>query len=231
MLKVRKRIFLLVLFILLTLSAWAHKPLSLRGLYGNAASALQVRDIDVSQVAYYEITPQSPQLWLTFEISKKSNLYLSAGIPVIQRMKDFRPAMAVLGLGLPPLALPFAIPEGYGGWILETSIVKEPKFFHEPFTGTDSWIFREDELFLPGPGRYYIVLYSPQNDSGKLWAAIGKREAFGIQDFLRLPLIVADVRSFHEVKGSPTWLKIVTLILFALAGLVFWRLSRKGTRS
>ena len=203
-------------------SLWAHKPLSSEGTYSSAAAALIVEEIDISQVIYYELTSENPQLWLTFETEPEVDLYISLGIPVIVRLKDFRPTLAVLGPGLPEIALPFETPEGVGGLTFETGGVGEPEAFYEPFTGTDSWVLLEDMVVLPGSGQHYVVAYSPSSESGKLWVAIGQREAFGLRDVIELPATIAKVRAFHEIRGQPRWLRIATVAGLLSLGIAFW---------
>lgn len=210
------------LCVLVSLSVWAHKPLPTDGTYSDADHALRVEEIDVSQVVYYELTHEGQQLWLTFEKEAEEGLYVSLGVPVIERLEDFRPALVVLGPGLPEIALPFETPEGFGGWIFETDGVSDPEAFHEPFTGTDSWVLLEDTVTLPGSGQHYVVAYSPLGEPGKLWVAIGTREAFGLRDVFELPATVREVREFHEVGGRPRWLRVASVAGLVLVGLAFW---------
>jgi hypothetical protein len=213
---------LLFLVVLSGVSAFGHKPLPFGEVHGDASHALLVHDTDVSQVAYFEITAVSPQYWLAFDAVKGEGLALQIGVPVIDRYRTFRPALAVLGPGLPAIELGFAIPQGCGGVILSTQAVADPPVFHEPFTGTDSWTLREDTLTLPSGGRYFVVLFSPHGEAGKLWAAIGEKEAFGLADFLNLPGVVREVRGFHEVAGRPAWLDTAGWIVFGLVAIAFW---------
>lgn len=205
----------------------AYKPLSFEGAYGDADEALYVERIDVSQVIYYELTVEEQQLWLAFDKEAEQNLYLSLGVPVIERLTGFRPAVAVLGPGLPAAALPFGVPEGVGGLVFETGTVASPEEFREPFTGTDSWVLFEDTIALPGSGRHYVVAYSPSGEQGKLWVAIGQREVFGVRDVLELPATIRRVRAFHEIAGQPRWLRVSAVIGLAIVGLAFvWLFMR-----
>jgi hypothetical protein len=215
-------VILALVFLSLGTCASAHKPLPFGGVHGDAAHALWVRDVDVSQVVYVEITQTAPHYWFGFDVPAGTSVALQIGVPVIGRYRSFRPALALLGPGLPAITLPFAIPQGYGGVILSTDTVGDPPVFHEPFTGTDSWTLRDDNLPLASAGRYYVVLYSPRGETGKLWAAIGEREAFGLADFLSLPTVVKEVRAFHEVPGRPAWLDTAGWIVFGAVGVAFW---------
>jgi len=210
-----------LLFVVFSLAAWGHKPLSIdAGPYPDPAHALPVEEIDVSQVVYGELTAAAPTLWLSLEGKAGDPLHLSLGVPVIDRLRAFRPALALVGPGLPAASVPFAVPEGLGVSILTPD--SEPAFFPEPFTGTDSWILRDADLPLPVTGRYYVVAYSPIQEAGKLWVAIGTREAFGFKDFLTLPSVARDVRAFHEVAGLPRWLEGVRLSFLSLFVLTTW---------
>jgi hypothetical protein len=181
--------------------AWAHKPIFPGGRSCDQASAIAVEDITVSQVAYTELTEACPQLWLAFEATANQDLYLQIALPQIERFKNLRPAVAVLGPGLPSIDVPFSVPEGYGGYIFTTDDVTDPVAFHEPFTGTDSWILKEVNQALPNTGQYYIVAYIPSGQFGKIWVAFGKAEQFGLGDIFSLPETIKTVRTFHEVSG------------------------------
>jgi len=210
-----------LLLVLFSLTAWGHKPLAILGApHPDAASALKVEDPGVSQVVYTELTATAPTLWLTLEGKQGDPLYLSLGLPVLDRLRDFRPALALIGPGLPAASVPFAVPEGLGAAILTPD--GQPTFFHEPSTGTDSWILIEKEVSLPASGRYWVVAHSPTGEHGKLWVAVGVREAFGPKDFLTLPAVARDVRAFHEVAGLPRWLEVLRLAAVSLFVLSTW---------
>ena len=219
----------LILFALLlfSVSALAHRPLSIGGVYEDATEALWVRDLTISQVIYCELTERTHAVWLTFEAQAGEVLSFSLGVPVIERVGEFRPAMAVLGPDFPPAELPIPTPGGVGGQIFSTNNVENPEFFHEPFTGTDSWVLLREEISLPASGRYYLVAFSTTGEMGKLWVAVGEREAFSLSDVIHLPAIIADVRQFHEVSDLPSWLGVAMIVGFVLIGLVIgWVILR-----
>ena len=87
-----------------------------------------------------------------------------------------------------------------GAKVFSTKEVEKPRFFHEHFTNTDSWILRSETIRLTSPGRYYLVAFSPQGQSGKLWLSIGKKESFSLDDFKQFPTWAKRIQEFHEVK-------------------------------
>ena len=185
----------------ITTSAHAHKPIFSEGAGGNINVAIAIDDVNISYVVYHEITADVPQLWLTFEANAGQPLFFQLGVPVIERLQDYRPALAVLGPGLPQADLPFTIPDELGAVILTPDMDTEVEFFHEPITGTDSWILGTLEIDAPQQGLYYAVAYVPNSDTGKLWVAPGTVEQFGLEDIISLTDTINRVRAFHEVSA------------------------------
>lgn len=204
-------------------TVWAHKPTFSDGSAKDAHHAYRIEDVDVSLVFYHEVTPQSGPLWLTFDGKKDQTVYVQIGVPELDRLKDYRPAVAVLGRGLPELRLPFPSPDGFGGKITTTDDVTAPTCFHEEFTDTRSWILKEVRVRLPADGRYYFVGYVPSGQPGKFWVAVGEREAFGRADWAKMGEWIVAARRFHEVTGPPEYLKITcpVNILLLLVGLAW----------
>jgi hypothetical protein len=134
--------------------ASGHVPVFSDGSAIGPDTAIEVEDVSVSRVVYAEITPSAPQLWITFIGQAGQEVPFRLGVPFIPRLSDFRPALAVLGPGLPPVQLPFDVPAGLGGVVLEADPAAELEFFHEEFTGTDSWIVGDLNVRFPQDGRY-----------------------------------------------------------------------------
>ena len=184
--------------------ALAHHPIFTEDKATGPDTAIPIKDPQISQVVYREITKDSSQVWLTFEVPKDFKLFAQIGVPAIDRLKDFRPAMAIVGPGLPDNDPPFALPKDAGAKVMLTKEVSKPRFFHEHFTNTDSWILRGETVTLPRAGRYYLVGYSPDKQTGKLWLSIGKKESFSLEDLKDFPTWTKKIQAFHEVqsKGS-----------------------------
>lgn len=195
----RRRRLIGVILLVVCSCAWAHNPIVVNGGATDTTTAYPVKDISVSRVAYHHVKTGQAVLWLTFTGKAGQVLAFQMGVPRIDRYAGVRPATAILGPGLPgPPVLPFAVPEGMGAVIVTTE-GQEPNLFHEEFTGTVDWQFREESLSLPQDGTYYMAVYLPSGGEGKLWVALGKTEAFGLWDLIRMPVTIVDVRCFHEV--------------------------------
>lgn len=179
--------------------AWAHRYIPTAGTHDTAETAVPVADPGVSQVAYQQVTEAVQRIWLVFDGAAGQQVMIQLGVPELEPLRDYRPAVALLGEGLAPVDLPFAVPEGYGGWVYNTENAAAPELFHEEFTGTRSWQFPMQTYTLPATGRYYVVGYVPSGAAGKFWLALGVREQFSLLDVLTLPRVVYEVRTFHEV--------------------------------
>jgi hypothetical protein len=178
----------------------AHRPIFTDDAATSSETAVQMTAPDISQVVYREIAEKKPQVWLTFTVPKDFDLYIQIGVPAVDRLKDFRPAMVVVGPGLPEKDAPFKLPKDMGAKVFSTKEVEKPRFFHEHFTNTDSWILRSETVRLTKPGRYNLVAFSPQGQTGKLWLSIGKKESFSMDDFKQFPTWAKRIQEFHEVK-------------------------------
>ena len=210
----------ILLLTIACLDAHAHRPVVINGGPTDFETAHVVADPEVSYVGYHEGTPGAPELWFVFEAEEGVPLYMQAGVPEIARYETLRPSLVLLGPNLPPVDVPFDIPEGYGGQIF-SSEGEEPVVFEEEFTGTTSWQFPATRLQVPASGRYYLVGYIPSGENGKFWVALGEEEVFGIQDIVTLPRTLIQVRQFHEVFPIGGLLGWVLLVMMALLiGLV-----------
>lgn len=177
-----------------------HHPIFTDDAATSSETAIAVKDPQISQVVYREINKESPQAWISFTVPENFKLFIQIGVPVIDRLKDFRPAMVVIGPGLPDQDSPFEIPKDMGAKVFTTVEVEKPRFFHEHFTNTDSWILRSETIALSKAGRYYLVGYSPQGRAGKLWLSLGRKESFSFENLLEFPTWTEKIQSFHEVK-------------------------------
>ncbi|MHC4206457.1 MAG: alpha/beta hydrolase-fold protein, partial [Planctomycetota bacterium] len=191
--------------------AHSHRPIFSEKAATDPNTAVLIKQPAISQVIYREITEESKQVWLAFDANEEFELFIQIGVPVLDRLNEFRPAMLVAGPGLPEGDVQFKLPEGAGSKEFTTDSVDEPRFFHEHFTGTDSWILRSETLVLPGSGRYYVVAYVPSGDNGKLWLSVGRKESFGLAEWAKFGEWKKKIRKFHEVSDKAGGFRIPVL--------------------
>jgi hypothetical protein len=182
--------------------AVAHQPTISDGSATTPDAAILFEDIQLSRVVYHEVTPDAEQIWIRFAVDEPQTLRVSLGVPMIERLSDFRPAFAVFGPGYSQVDLAFDVPGNLGGRVFETDGLELPEVFYEPFSQTSSWILREEDVSLPQAGEFFIVAYVPSGETGKLWIAPGVREEFSLGDIAELSEVLPAVQAFHETTGG-----------------------------
>jgi hypothetical protein len=194
--------FAVVFNLLICSTSQAHRPIFTDEKGDTPETAVKIAEPEVSQVIYRSLTDKAPQLWLQVDVESEFELFVQIGIPVVDRLKNYRPSFVVLGPGLSEISTPFSIPENIGGENYSTENIEKPRFFHEHFTDTDSWILQGETIKLPSPGKYYVVAYSPTEQKDKLWLSVGKKEKFGLLDILRFGGWKKTIQKFHEVGAE-----------------------------
>ena len=184
---------------LCTVLTLAHAPYLSVDDHPVPAEAFEIVDVDRSIVLYDQVSCEVPEVWMTFDAGSADSLFLQVGVPIVDRLVDHRPLVIVLAEGLPPAPddLPFDVPAGLGAQVFDTTSDDEPIYFYEPFTGTESWIWVEETLSIPGGGTGFIVALEGTERTGKLWVATGT-----IEDFSQgVGATFEDVWAFHEING------------------------------
>jgi hypothetical protein len=176
-------------------TAAAHRPFFSAPEHGAPETAFPVSEPEVSQVLYHEASCAVPRVWLAMDLVAGQEVFVQLGVPVLERLADYRPVLALVGPGLRG-ELPFAAPAKGG---MEIAPLSGPREFLEVFTGTSSWILVERTIQVPATGRYYLVAWHPEQRPGKLWVAVGTEERFSMEELLGFAAVRRRVRAFHEL--------------------------------
>ncbi|WP_448376419.1 hypothetical protein [Fervidobacterium sp.] len=197
---------------------FSHAPIVSNMSGADIYNAIPINDIQISQVLYKVLEKDSSFVWLTFQAKKGDSLYFQIGTPKTDKYKELKPAVAIVGPGLPRTNdLPFEIPDGMGALLFEST--DQPQAFYEPVTDTNSWIHITKMITLPETGKYYIVGYFPPNgQAGNLFIAVGKTERFTWGDIVNVFKILPEIRAFYGLSGLPGWMNVV--IGLSLIGLL-----------
>lgn len=207
-------LFLIILVILiLTLglnsNVLAHIPLDTSG-PALKEEPILVEDHKISWAAYNQLNEPGEVDYYLFNANKGEEIYFSMVIPVIDRYKNFKPDVALIGSGFENNYAEYDI--NYINSILKLEsneniiIVRDhkenPDIFFEPFTRTSYWVRQELSIAAPVTGSYYLAVFSGEQAQGKYTLAIGRREIWGFKDIIRMPKIWWDTRIFVEKENS-----------------------------
>lgn len=179
----------IIIFIILIVSilSFAHVPF----FHVKDDNNIFIDDIYLSQIHYYEFTDNHKKIEFNFFVKNEENLYILLGVPKIYRSNNFNFEIKITDENENSID------------IFDTLELKSEEMY-EPFGDTYSWQYLRYDKSLP-EGMYKVVLTS--NQKGKAWIAFGKREEFTLEQILSLPVMIQDIRNFHELEGIATWEK------------------------
>jgi hypothetical protein len=139
----------------------------------------------------------------TFQFRRKADFYGEVLVPVCPEYENLLPWFALVGPGLPPIQVdvPFNVPPGYGGIVVENLEPGEPRdTFYEPFGGKSYYEGKETlELEISEPGVWYIYYWDPYEIGGDYVAVVGRREVFKPKDILRALIYTPMIRLDREL--------------------------------
>ncbi len=217
-----------------TTTPWDFRPVVIDGDFTEARTAHQIAEPDKGHIGYHHARPEAPALWFRFDGDYGDRITLRLGVPALDRYRLLRPAIAVLGQGLPPIEdmVPFEIPEGYGGKVYHAADLDVARH-EENYSGAISWRFETIEHTLNASGRIYLVgfipipddpdaNYDPEALDGKFWMSVGHRVNFQLRDLARTYRRTAAIRAFFEdaVTQSNLYRTGIMALLIALIAMM-----------
>jgi hypothetical protein len=187
---------LIIIFVMLStvIVASAHVPYIERSDYSEESPFYVWKMIEKSKAFYswLETTGETSDDIDVFKFTvrnKPINIYVELIVPVVNTYyEDFVPWYALIGPNLPEITetLPFTVPEGYGGIIMENvEPGTERETFFEPFGGKSYYTGPILDENITEPGTYYLYCWDPYEMGGDYVLVIGKGEFFGPIDIIR----------------------------------------------
>jgi hypothetical protein len=214
---------LLGLLILWPAAAEAHRPVFVEPRQATLESPVEIGDPGISWAFYGRLPePASREVYRLRAVAGEP-LYFGVLVPEIERLRGFRPSVALVGPGLPAdgvADLPIPAPPGSGAIVLRADGAA-PRRFHEPFTQVDYWMYPDFRIPAPATGEYLLVVWSPSGQTGPYVIAVGEREELGAADVLRFPAAWVRARVHAE---RPVWYGVLAAVL--VGGLIATALAR-----
>lgn len=209
---------------------WDYRPVVIDGGFTDDSNAHRISEPEKGHIGYHRARASAPALWFRLEADYGDRLELRLGVPALERYRMLRPAVAVLGQGLPPVAetVPFTIPEGFGGHIYHSADL-DIEQHTDNYYGVVSLRFETIEHVLNHAGRVYLVGYIPESgqpelqdasQEGKFWMTVGHKVNFRMRDLLTTYRRTREIRAFFEDATTESWIyqnSIMVLVITAIA--------------
>ena len=187
---------------------WDYRPVVIDGAFTDARTAHIIEEPEKGHIGYHQAREEAPALWFRFEGAFGDRVELQMGVPALDRYRQLRPAIAILGQDLPPLEeiVPFEVPEGFGGVVYHAAELDTGRY-EDNYTGAVSWRFEKIDHILQSAGRVYMVGFIPLPDDpavqptfeeGKFWMTMGHEVNFKLRDLLSTYSNTAKIRKFFE---------------------------------
>ncbi|MBS3811727.1 MAG: hypothetical protein KGY44_07725 [Halanaerobiales bacterium] len=195
---------MILMIVIITSPILAHKPVKVSA-PASREQPIWIEDHKISWAAYNQLEKENEIHYYSFNVKKNEEIYISLTIPMLERLKDFNPTIALIGPGLSDNSHETDV--NLNVKKDESVIIKryeggEPEVFFEPFTRTS--YYRKQILTIKAPvnGIYYTAVFNEKNKTGKYVLAIGEKEKWEVKDIVKLPKTWWDVRIFMEKEES-----------------------------
>jgi hypothetical protein len=207
--------------------------------------AIHLPDAAVSRAVYGTLAP-----WESFDayrlsVSRTVSTPVVMLVPKTGEYRDFRPAFALVGPGLPAagvepafirarLRTAYTAVSPVSGAYPRVLVVPdlgtaERPAFYEPFSFTSYYRGGDTRVDLRPGVTYYLVVYDPAGQTGEYALGIGEAEKFTAGDALRSVVAVVRIKLGLYGQGAFHWLAAVVMaaLLVGLVALVVLLVRRR----
>lgn len=203
----------------------AHAPLPQPTDNENLETALVIPDPTKSWALYAELHEGGEAEYYRLDLEDGERLYTQLFIPTSEK-DSFLPNLVIMGPGITSHdAIPeyVEVPEGAGVMLVEAQLPDEPSY--EPFTPSSSYFLAQVDFEVSSTGTYFIAVFEP-SQGGRYGLAIGYREEFGLDEWIRIPI---DIIGIHQWEGQSLALILAPMIATVIIGfiLLFWKQKAK----
>ena len=189
----------------------------------------------MSRAVYGTLAPGEAFDAYRLTVSRPVSTPLEMLVPKAGKYRDFRPAFALVGPGLPAAGMPppfiverlrtaYTAVSLVPGAYPRVLVVPDPgaagrQGFYEPFSFTSYFRGGATRVELRPGVTYYLVVYDPAGQSGEYALGIGEAEKFTAGDALDSVVAVFRIKLGLYGQGAFNWLNAVILGAL-LAGLI-----------
>ncbi len=217
-------VFLLIFLMLSVRNVFAHapdKPTDNESL----ATAYTISDPAKSWAIYAELHEGGEAQYYKFDLSKNERLVVQLFVPTSEE-SSFLLNLAIMGPGITSQdVLPEYVEtvEGVGIMLLEGQRSSSPTY--EPFTPSSFYELASLDQEVSDGGTYHVAVYE-SSQGGHYGLAIGYREQYELDEFIRIPI---DVIGIHQWEGQSLLFILAPLMVTLVIGLAVLVLKRPVT--
>ncbi|MFB0514533.1 MAG: hypothetical protein ACETVQ_03045 [Candidatus Bathyarchaeia archaeon] len=189
------------------------------------ATAYTISDPAKSWAIYAELHEGGEAQYYKFDLSQNERLLVQLFVPTSEE-SSFLPNLAVMGPGIASQdALPEYVEtvEGDGIILLEGQRSSSPTY--EPFTPSSFYELASLDQEASAGGTYHVAVFEP-SQGGHYGLAIGYREQYELDEFIRIPI---DVIGTHQWEGQSLLFILAPLIVTLVIGFAILVLKRPIT--
>jgi hypothetical protein len=203
--------------------------------------AVQVPDAAVSRAVYGTLARGEQFDAYRLSVTEPARTPVELLVPAAGAYEVFRPALALVGPGIPAAGAPPAfigdrLRAAYGAQASEVGVraVRDPATtprltFYEPFSFTNYYRGGSTEVELTPGNAYYLVVYDPAGGRGEYALGIAEAERFTPADWFRSVVAIVRIKLGLYGQGAfhPLAAVVLAALAVALAGLVVWGWRRR----
>jgi len=163
-------------------SAHAHQPFFEEN-DTTPAAPIVVANPTISTALYATLDRTGDVDYFIFDGTTGTRVEIGITIPQIEGQEAFAPTVALVGPGLPgaesallPDSQSREVANGVGLYLLQPTAATT---FYEPFSRTSYWRRQRETVTLPADGRYTLVVWSAEKQTGRYTLVVGDREVMG----------------------------------------------------
>jgi len=189
------------------------------------ATAYAISDPTKSWALYAELHEGGEAQYYKFDLPQNEKLLVQLFVPTSEK-SSFVPNLVVMGPGITSQdAVPeyVEIVEAVGVMLLAGERSSSPTY--EPFTPSSFYEIAILDQEASDGGTYHVAVYE-SSQGGHYGLAIGYKEQFGLDEFIRIPI---DVVSIHQWEGQSLLFILAPLILTIAIGLAILVLKSPDT--
>ena len=226
----KKIISIFILLIIISTSpAYAHKLISHDDTHRDIDNALRIPDHKISWAIYENLGTNEAKFY-SFDGKSGDSFYASIVVPKIKELETYSPTMILINPGNI---------QNYDNQVKSQRDIQKflyeggfpSKEFYEPFGQVTYWERQEINMLLPADGEYFIVVLDEKNQKGKYSLAVGTIEDFsGENMFLILPQSWWDTKIFvNDYMSIGILFSIFIIIILSIAFGIKRKIKNKSS--